>query len=191
MKVLVIITHPNPESFNHAILGEFTRGLKDGGHDYEVVDLYAANFDPRVNIADLAQFSGGQVSKEALDQQQKLASADAFAFIHPMWGWSFPAILKGWIDRVFSDGFAYKASEKGFEGLLKHNKVLVISTAGAMEEFYKSAGLDDAFRKTGNADLNLCGIQDVQYNCFYGIQAVGDEGRKKYLETAYRLGKEF
>ena len=69
MKVLVVYAHPNPKSFNHAVLAEFTRGLKDGGHTYEVVDLYAVDFDPRVKLEELAQFSGGEVANDALNQQ--------------------------------------------------------------------------------------------------------------------------
>jgi NAD(P)H dehydrogenase (quinone) len=81
---MLVYANPNPKSFNHAILGELTRGLKDGGHTYEVVDLYAIDFDPRLKLEELAQFSGGKVSKDALVKQQKVSSADALAFIHPM-----------------------------------------------------------------------------------------------------------
>ena len=122
MQVLVVYAHPNPESFNHAVLDAFTRGLKDGGHTFEVVDLYAIKFDPCTKLEDLAQFTGGQMPKDVLDQQQKVAAADALVFISPVQGWWIPAILKGWIDRVFSYGFAYTGSEKGMEGLLKHKK---------------------------------------------------------------------
>jgi NAD(P)H dehydrogenase (quinone) len=191
MKVLVIYAHPNPKSFNHAILEEFTRGLEDGGHMHEIVDLYAIDFDPRVRLEELAQFSGGQVAKDALDQQQKVASADALAFIHPMWGWSIPAILKGWLERIFSYGFAYRQSEKGMEGLLKHSKALVLSTAGGPEEYYRSFGYFDAHKKIANGFFNPSGINNVEYTCFYTVSAVADEERKKYLETAYHLGKEF
>ena len=54
MKVLVVYAHPNPQSFNHAVLEEFTKGLKDGGHSFEVVDLHAVRFDPRLKIQDFA-----------------------------------------------------------------------------------------------------------------------------------------
>ena len=191
MKVLIVYAHPNPKSFNHAILEEFTRGLNDGGHTYEVADLYAVDFDPRVKLEELAQFSGGQVANDALNHQQKVASADALAFIHPMWGWSIPAILKGWLERVFSYGFAYTTSEKGMEGLLKHNKALVLSTTGGPEDYYKFSGYLDAHMKIANGFFNPSGINNVEYTCFYAVQSVADDERKKYLETAYHLGKEF
>ena len=191
MKVLVVYAHPNPESFNHAVVEEFVSGLAEGGHTSEVIDLYGINFDPRLNAEDLVQFQGGELPQEVRDQQAKVAGAEALVFVHPMWGWTIPAMLKGWLDRVFSMGFAYSMSDKGMEGLLKHSKVLVISTAGETEDYYQSEGYTDAFRKINDGFFKEAGIQNVQYKCLYGIQAAGDEGRKKYLEEAHQLGKEF
>ena len=178
MKVLVVYAHPNPKSFNHAILEELVAGLKDGGHTYEVVDLYAVDFDPRVKLEELAQFSGGQVAKDALEQQQKVASVDALAFIHPMWGWTIPAILKGWLERVFSYGFAYKTSEKGMEGLLKHRKALLLSTTAGPEEVYESAGYLNAHMRIVNGFFYPAGISHTEYTRFYAVQTVSDDVRK-------------
>ncbi len=63
MKVLVVYAHLSPQSFNHAVLEAFTKGLKDGGHTSEVVDLYASKFDPCEKLQDLAQFTGGKCLK--------------------------------------------------------------------------------------------------------------------------------
>lgn len=191
MRVLIVYAHPNPQSFNHAILESFTKGLTEAGHSTDVVDLYSIDFDPCVRLADLAQFTGGEMPGDVLEQQQRITEADGIAMIHPIWGWSFPAIMKGWMDRVFSYGFAYEAGERGVRGLLKDRKTLVISTAGGPEEFYESAGYMDAFITTCNGIFNVSGIHSVEYPCFYGVQAAGDEGRKKYLEQAFTLGKTF
>lgn len=77
------------------------------------------------------------------------------------------------------------------EGLLKHSKALVLSTAGGPEAYYKSFGYFDAHKKIANGFFNPSGINNVEYTCFYTVSAVTDEERKKYLETAFRLGKEF
>jgi NAD(P)H dehydrogenase (quinone) len=191
VKVLTVYAHPNPKSFNHAILEQFTKGLTEAEHTPDVVDLYGIDFDPCVRPADMAQFAGGQMPAEVIEQQQKVTEADGIALIHPIWGWSFPAILKGWMDRVFSYGFAYEAGERGVRGLLKDRKTLVISTAGGPEEFYESAGYMDAFIKTCDGIFDVCGISNVEYPCFYGVQVVGDKGRKEYLQQAYHLGKDF
>ncbi|MGD8789839.1 MAG: NAD(P)H-dependent oxidoreductase [Burkholderiales bacterium] len=191
MGVLVVYAHPNPQSFNHAILDHFTKGLTEAGHTTDVVDLYGIDFDPCVRLADLAQFTDGEMPSDVVEQQQKVTNADGIAMIHPIWGWSFPAILKGWMDRVFSYGFAYEAGERGVRGLLEDRKTTVMSTAGGPEEFYETAGYMDAFITTCNGIFNVSGIHSVEYPCFYGVRAAGDEGRKKYLEQAFTFGKTF
>jgi NAD(P)H dehydrogenase (quinone) len=192
MKVLVIYSHFNPQSFNHAVLEAFTKGLKDGGHTYEIVDLYAIKFDPCTKPEDLAQFSGKQMPKDVLDQQEKVAAADGLVFIFPRYDWTYPAILKGWIQRVFSYGYAYRISEEGIEGLLHPNKALLISTTNAPQEFYENSGLDDAYKTISNTSLrDYSGIADVNHVTFYSLNVIDDESRKKYLETTYHLGKEF
>ena len=77
-------------------------------------------------------------------------------------------------------------------GLLKHKKALLINTTGFPEELYKALGVEDAMKKI-IIDLTLkwLGIQNVEHVFLYGVQLVDDEARKRYLELAYRLGKEF
>ena len=192
MKVLVVYAHPNPQSFNHAILEQFTKGLTDGGHTFEVVDLHAIKFDPCIQLEDLAQFTGGQMPRDVLDQQEKLAQAEALACIYPITSWTFPAILKGWFDRVFSFGFAYKADANGWHALLKQKKALLMCTTAVPETMYKDWGIKDLVIKTNEVNLHLAaGIQKVEHVYFHSPGFLDAEGRKKYLESAYQLGKEF
>ena len=193
MRVLILYAHPNPKSFNHAVLENFVRGLKDSGHTPEVVDLYASKFNPCIMPEDFAQFTGGQMPQDVLDQQEKVAGADALVFIYPVWAWWIPAILKGWFDRVFSHGFAYRLTEKGeMVGLLKHKKALLINTTGFPEEYYKALGVEDAMKKIIiDLTLRMCGIQNVEHVFLYGVQFVDAKARKKYLQGARKLGKDF
>ena len=71
MNVLVVYAHPNPNSFNHAILESFTKGLKDGGKTFEVSDLNATEFNPSLGFEDFAQVTGEQMPQDVLDQQAK------------------------------------------------------------------------------------------------------------------------
>ena len=147
MKVLTVYANPNPRSFCHAILEQFSLGLKDAGHTIEVVDLYAIKFDPvfkqrdltcwidettpvetlksmiqsssnriewffaerwlrNKNISDIVKLTRRLRPKDVVEQQKKIAQAQALAIIAPIWFVGFPAILKGWIERVFTYGFA-------------------------------------------------------------------------------------
>lgn len=191
MKVLVVYAHPNPKSFCSAVLEAFTRGLKDGGHSFEVVDLYGIKFDPCTRLEDFVQFTGGKMPQDILSQQDRLSRAEALTFIYPAYGWSRPAILEGWIQRVLSYGFAYKWGEKGFEGLLNHKKALLITTTANSELDWKNSGVEDATKKVVNRSLKMCGIPQVEHVFLYSVSSVDNETRKGYLQKAYRLGKEF
>jgi len=194
MKVLVVYAHPNPQSFNHAILESFTGGLAEAGHTYEVVDLYAINFNPCLSGEDFAKLMEGKASDDVRAQQEKVSQADGLVFIHPIWWFAPPAILKGWFDRVFSMGFAYALDEKEghYTGLLKNQKALVINTAGGTEEEAKTYGSTDALKKIQDElKLGFCGINDVNHVIFYNVIMTDDATRKGYLEEARNLGKAF
>ena len=192
MKVLVVYAHPNPDSFNHAILESFTKGLEHGGNTFEITDLYAIKFNPSLKPEDFAQFAGKPMPQDVLDQQAKVTQADGLAFIFPIWWFSCPAILKGWIDRVLSRGYAYKFTEAGPVSLLKNKKALLINTTGGPEQEYKASGKGDTIKDLYREIFSeACGIPNVEHVFFYFIDHVDDETRKKYLEQVYHLGKEF
>lgn len=199
MHTLVVYSHPNPDSFTHAILEAFTRGLEDGEHTYEVVDLYHINFDPNFGIADYSAFAGGAVPPDVQEQQKKVARADAFAFICPVFWMNMPANMIGWIVRVFCYGFAYRLTEQGWQGhvsgrvgLLKQKKALVMSPTFFSEEDYRQSGLLDAMKKIiCEYGFEYPGVGQADYVFFYRAFSVNDATREEYLRQAHRLGKEF
>jgi NAD(P)H dehydrogenase (quinone) len=192
MNVLIVYSHPNPQSFNHALLEAFTEGLKEAGHTYEVSDLYVNGFDPLFKNPDFAQFTGGEMPADVKAEQQKVAKADAMAFIYPVWWWAAPAVVKGWYDRVLSMGFAYTMDESGqLVTLLKHKKVVMITTTMGGDPMYQQMGIEDAMKKVDMATFTvMCGIQDVQHVFLYAA-ATDADARKGHLEQVKNLGKEF
>jgi NAD(P)H dehydrogenase (quinone) len=244
MKVLTVYAHPDPASFNHAVLEAFTRGLKEAGHESEVVDLYAIGFDPASRIRDQpswlpdanapdvvekvvrervfppgagalqrlltwALFRGmgplevverlrRRVPRDVRVQQEKVARADALAFIAPVWFVGFPAMLKGWIERVFTLGFAFSLTSAGWRGdiagrrpLLRHEKALIISTTCFDEAAYRG-GLGEAMRLlVDEFSLRFPGVQQVEHVYFYAVTMADEATRRRYLQRAYQLGREF
>lgn len=199
MKVLIVFAHPSSNSFNHAVLEAFSRGLEEGGHEFEVVDLYAIGFDPCFRNEDFAQFVGGAMPEDVRVQQAKVGWADALVFISPVWWMGFPAILKGWGERVFSCGFAYRLTAEGWKGkargrigLLSHEKVLIISTTFFSEEDYDASGLKDAMEKTMVEWAYLEPKRPrVEHIYFHGVRWVSDAVRKRYLHSAHEIGRTF
>lgn len=137
------------------------------------------------------QFQGKPMPKEVQKQQERLAQADALVFICPALGWFVPAILEGWIQRVFSWGFAWKADQTGMIGLLTQKKGLYIFTTGNPETYYQGTDLGPAMTKILGMTLTESGIKDVDFLYLYFVSGVDDTTRKKYLEQVYQKGKEF
>ena len=108
MKVLVVFAQPRHASFTGALLDQFVGGLLEADHVVEIADLYREGFNPCFREEDFAQFrEGGMMPADALRDKARVEAADALGFVFPVWRWSFLAILKGWIDRVCSQGWAY------------------------------------------------------------------------------------
>ena len=192
MNVLVVYAHPHPESFNHAILEKFVQGLQAKGHAVEILDLYAANFNPLLSAADLASLQAGETPADIQSQQAKVAQAEGLAFIFPIWWSSMPAILKGWIDRVFSLGFAYAFKEEGPVGLLKQQKALLITTAGGDQAFFDHSGIQKAIQMTIDLGIfGFTGIPKIQHEFFYNVVQSDPATRDNYLEKAFSLGVEY
>lgn len=136
--------------------------------------------------------------KDVLVQQQKVARAEALAFIAPVHFLSFPAILKGWLDRVWTPGFAYDLTPEAWRGdingrrpKLTHTKALIIQTTIFDERAY-DAGLRNAMRMViDEFTLTYPGIKSVQHEYFYAVHGADDATREGYLKRAYALGRGF
>lgn len=183
MKYLIVYAHPNPKSFNHAIKEKIESRLKKEGAQYDVRDLYELGFDPVLKGSDFAGFKQGKPSEDIKREQEFIKNADTLMFIHPVWWFGQPAVLKGYIDRVFSFGFAYTADEKGLRGLLNGKKAVILNTTGGSEADYKEKGFKDALGKTMDiGTFGLCGIEVKLHKFFYAVPAVSNDAREKMLQ---------
>ena len=192
MNVLVVYAHPNPKSFNHAILYEVRSGLTESGHNVKVKDLYAENPKTHLDAQDFGQIMGGKVPEDILREQADIAWAEGLVFIYPIWWFSTPGILKGWVDRVFLNGFAFEFGPSGPVGLLKHRKALVLTTTGGEEAGYDAMEAKEMIvRPMTDGTLRFCGIPEVTAKNFYGVPSISDEARKAMLAEVRVLVKAF
>jgi NAD(P)H dehydrogenase (quinone) len=150
------------------------------------------------DLPEMARFIHAHRPKDVVEQWEKVRQADGLAFIAPVFWLHFPAILKGWFERVFAYGDAYALTPEGWHGevkgrvpLLHHEKALVISTTLFKEEDYKADWESPMSRIIDDWGLRYPGVKKVEHVYFYGVPVVEDDVRKSYLERAYRLGKEF
>ena len=144
----------------------YVSSLEKNGHVVRVRDLYDIGFDPVATAKDLAAGHSGDYADDVRTEQQHLLWADVVSFISPIWWLSFPAILKGYIDRVLVDGFAYAhgVGKKHTAGLLKNKRGLIISTSGSTQENFKESGKLGAILLTQDKyTLEFCNIQVVEH----------------------------
>lgn len=184
MKVLVVYSHPNPASFGHAILEAVTEALKAGGHDTVVRDLYALRFDPVLKPADFEGIGSGNLPADIKTEQSHIAWAERMIVIHPVWWTGLPAMIKGYIDRVFSYGFAYSINDQGIVKLLGGKKVIIINTQGTPKEPYDASGMFEAMKKTSDTGIfQFCGMDVMDHIFFPAVPYVDDKIRQDYLAT--------
>ena len=146
MRVLAIFCHPERESFTGALLA----GLEDARHAWELADLHREGFDPRFRPDDFAQFAKGPAAMPAdvLCEQERIMRAEAIAFVFPVWWRSFPAMLKGWIDRVWCQGWACDFTIRQSRGLLALERAVLLCSAGSSAATCRRYGYQEAMRRS-------------------------------------------
>ena len=245
MKVLTVYAHSDPHSFCHGVLEHFTAGLREAGHQSQVLDLYAMNFDPVLRARDLPSWTNdtipediaelghvrasvlrscrnplqrwlvnramrgksqaeicglirSRMPKDTLAMHDKINWADGLAFIAPIYFCSFPAMLKGWIDRVWCYDFAFGLTPEGWHGdvngkipLLHHKRALIMTSTIFNKAAYDD-GLRDAITKVvDDWGFRYPGIQDVEHVYFYAVTSATPDLIHQYFQHAYDLGRDF
>ncbi|WP_196892560.1 NAD(P)H-dependent oxidoreductase [Aureivirga marina] len=184
MNHLIIYTHFNSDSFSKAIVTEIEKILKERGEVFKTIDLYADKFNPVFDEKDLGYMYGGEEAPEDIKKYQDLVSwADELTFVYPLWWGQMPAMLKGFIDRVFSNGFAFTYDESGAEGLFKDKSAKAFINTGAPYDYYKELGMHKSIKQvTDEAIFDFCGMKSE--TIFFGNVAFGtNDERKIYLES--------
>jgi NAD(P)H dehydrogenase (quinone) len=189
MKILVILGHPVPGSFNHAIAGEAAVGLRDLGHTVVVHDLYAEGFDP---LMPGPEFAKNAVLPHEIERHcQEAETADGIVIVHPNWWSAPPAILRGWVDRVLRPGRAYEFVPDGQGGakpvgLLKARVGVVFNTANTPQEKEEALFGDPLEVHWRKVVFGLCGVPRVIRRNFSPVITSTPEQRKNWLEEVRR-----
>ena len=166
MRHLIIYAHPNENSLNHSILTTVVDHLKSQNNEIIIRDLYHIGFDPVLSLNDMYGQRSGKVSDEVKLEQEYISWAEQITFIYPIWWTGLPAIMKGYIDRVFSYGFAYRYDQGIQKGLLKGKKAVIINTHGKSHEEYKQTGMDKALTLTSDNGIFIYSGLEVLNHLF-------------------------
>jgi NAD(P)H dehydrogenase (quinone) len=141
MKHLIVVAHPLVDSFTMNLMRAYASELEKLGHTQVTADLYRQGFDPVLPAHELGPISLDNPScTEVAQAQSEIRAADVLTLIYPLWWLSMPAILKGYIDRVFSRGFAYESQQGVVHGLLGGKRSVLITLSGAPLQLLESKG---------------------------------------------------
>jgi NAD(P)H dehydrogenase (quinone) len=185
MKISVILAHPNPGSFNHAIGAAVIQALGENRHDIVYHDLYTERFNPVLPFEEIPR--GALLDPVIQAHCAEIAAAEGIVVIHPDWWGQPPAILKGWVDRVLRPGVAYRFLEgdrgEGVPvGLLKARAALVFNTSNTPRGREMEAFGDPLERLWKDCIFSLCGVPVIHRRMFSVVVTSTDDERRRWLE---------
>ncbi|ACA31365.1 NAD(P)H-dependent oxidoreductase [Histophilus somni] len=184
MKHLIIFTHPNNQtSFNQAILEQTVKTGQKLGVETRVRDLYALDFNPILSWEELQAAQQKITPAEIRYEQELIDQSDLITLIYPLWWMGFPAILKGYLDRILSHGVAYKTENGVSEGLLHGKKIQQFITMGNNLQKYQERGFAQSLQNCLVDGLfNYCGVTDIDHSFFGDIHILDEQAKQHILQ---------
>jgi NAD(P)H dehydrogenase (quinone) len=206
MKVLIVHAHPEPRSFNGAMTRLARETLADAGHEVKVSDLYDMKWDPVSDRRNFATVKDPGYYKQQVEEMhasetrgfspdiqaelEKLEWCDALILQFPLWWFGLPAILKGWVDRVFSMGRVYGGGKWYDKGAFRGRRAMLSLTTGGPEALYGPSGLNGHIETIlfpiHHGILYFTGFDVLPPFIAWSPAHLGDEKRKEYLEEYRR-----
>jgi NAD(P)H dehydrogenase (quinone) len=188
-KVVVINGHPDNESFCTSLANEYARGVKASGNAVEVIHLNELNF----NMNLMKGYKTALPWEPDLEKAGKeIKLADHLVFVYPTWWGTFPALMKGFIDRVFLPGFAFKTKKDSvlWHKLLKGKSARLIVTMDTPKWYYSLVYRNAGHNAMKRSTLMFSGIKPVKTTVFTPIKTSSKEKRQQWLEKSFRLGNQ-
>ncbi|MFC2170059.1 NAD(P)H-dependent oxidoreductase, partial [Acidobacteriota bacterium] len=186
-KILIVYSHPRENSLNHAIKEALLKGLKRSRAEVRAHDLYETGFNPI--LYDETQKKN---DPEILRKQNDILWAEGIIFVSPVWWASVSAMLKGYFDRVFTEGFAFEYNPAGIPvGLLENKKALLIGTCDTLAFLIKFSGAALGFKSVIKGILKFNGIKNSRFLLFGSVLRSNEEKRKEWIIKTEKIAEQF
>lgn len=190
MHILILLAHPQPGSFNHAIADTARATLEAAGHTVSLRDLCAEGFDPVYSPGELKR--GNIAPPQVREHADLVNNADSIIVVHPNWWGQAPAILKGWLDRVLRAGEAYRfgTNDKGegvVIGQLKARAALVFTTSNTPRETELALYGDPLDNYWKRCVWGFCGVPRIERRNFDSVIVSTPEQRQQWLNEVATL----
>ena len=207
MNVLIVLAHPEPNSFNAALCARAKAALEEAGHEVTVSDLYAEGFNPVAGRHDFLSVANpdrfhyqteqayaarhGTYAPDVAREQERVAAADLIILQFPLWWGGVPSILKGWGERVYSYGFGYADGLRFETGVFRGRRAMVSMTSGGpLARFGADAAYGELERQVlwqiQHLGMEYMGYELEEPFVAYGAPRTDEAGRAAYLDEMER-----
>jgi NAD(P)H dehydrogenase (quinone) len=186
-KILIINAHPNKDSFNFGIAKAYQKGALSKGTEVKEIVIRDLKFNPNLQFGFQQRT---ELEPDLIESWEKIKWADHLVWIHPVWWGGLPAIAKGFIDRVFLPGIAFKYRENSvwWDKLLKGKTAHIITTLDQPGWYYKIAFGKPSVNQLKKSTLEFCGIKPVKVSYIGPIKNSTLAYREKCLEKVEKFG---
>lgn len=186
-KILIINGHPNKESFNYALADSYERGALQSNAKISKIEIGKLSFNPNLEFGYQKRIP---LEPDLLKALEKIKSAEHIVWFFPMWWYGYPAIMKGFIDRVFLPNIAFRYTEKPFpEKLFKGKTGRIIVTADTPKWYNKWVMKNPSINQLKKGTLEFCGIKPVKVSYIGPIKDSTDKFKQKWMTKINDLGK--
>lgn len=184
--ILIVIGHPAKESLSKSVAEKYAEGARKAGNNVKIIDLHKSKFN--INLEE-GYKKRQKLEKDLRDAQKNIMWANRLVFVYPIWWGTMPAKLKGFLDRVFLPGFAFKFEKKSIlpKQLLKGKSARMILLKGGSRIFYFGSRVSPS-RTMKRFVFHFSGVRPVRIHSFYSASIVKKERAEKILKKAFRIG---
>lgn len=181
MKQVLIVAHPRVHSFTMAMAEAYDAAARGEGAEVDLRDLYRMDFDPLLHPGEMPDHDGFAPRADVVSERSAIGDADVFVFFYPLWFNAPPAMLKGYVERVFGMGFGYSSfGRDGNRPLLGGRKLASFTSSGAPQHWVERSGAWDAMRK--HFDDHFAAVTGLEVIGHYNIGGVHGELREDVVE---------
>lgn len=187
-KILIINGHPNPDSLNFALASAYKKGAEESGSVVTQLVIAELQFDANLRYGYQKRM---KLEPDLVDAWEKIREADHLVWIHPVWWGGMPALMKGFIDRLFLPGMAFRYRENSvwWDKLLTGKTAHIITTLDQPGWYYRLVYGRPSVNQLKKSTLEFCGIKPVAVSYFGIVKTATEKQVNKWIAEAYQMGR--
>lgn len=190
MKALIIYANYKEDSFTGAIKNTLAETFHKNGHEVVIRDLYEIKFNPVLSKKDLEAIEKEIFPIDIMNEQKFIQWADLICFVYPIWWSGMPAILKGYIERVFVQGYAFEFDQNDAIPKLTDKKIAIFNTTGSKKVLKDQKRIDALNTITRDCIFGFCGMQVIEHKYFTSISQASEKEKQRIFDEVRQIASQ-